>query len=129
MVNGCLLCPPNDIEFSGERKRVRCNEGLGADLGYRLRCGKKITGRELEDDGPLVFAQRLNLALSLKRRNWLRGLNSKIVVQASAVEKRRERGGARKETSNAKAVGKMVDDLDAIGFGTGSAVEECLEHH
>ena len=21
---------PNDIEFSGERKRVRCNEGLGA---------------------------------------------------------------------------------------------------
>jgi hypothetical protein len=21
--------PPNDIEFSGERKRVRCNEGLG----------------------------------------------------------------------------------------------------
>jgi hypothetical protein len=22
--------PPNDIEFSGERKRVRCNEGLGA---------------------------------------------------------------------------------------------------
>ena len=20
---------PNDIEFSGERKRVRCNEGLG----------------------------------------------------------------------------------------------------
>jgi hypothetical protein len=22
---------PNDIEFSGERKRVRCNEGLGPD--------------------------------------------------------------------------------------------------
>ena len=23
---------PNDIEFSGERKRVRCNEGLGRDF-------------------------------------------------------------------------------------------------
>jgi hypothetical protein len=25
-----LIARPNDIEFSGERKRVRCNEGLGA---------------------------------------------------------------------------------------------------
>ena len=25
--------PPNDIEFSGERKRVRCNELLGGALG------------------------------------------------------------------------------------------------
>jgi hypothetical protein len=24
-----LISRPNDIEFSGERKRVRCNEGLG----------------------------------------------------------------------------------------------------
>jgi hypothetical protein len=24
---------PNDIEFSGERKRVRCNEGLGVADG------------------------------------------------------------------------------------------------
>ena len=24
-----LVLRPNDIEFSGERKRVRCNEGLG----------------------------------------------------------------------------------------------------
>ena len=30
----CSICltGPNDIEFSGERKRVRCNEGLGAVL-------------------------------------------------------------------------------------------------
>ena len=27
--NARVLRTPNDIEFSGERKRVRCNEGLG----------------------------------------------------------------------------------------------------
>jgi hypothetical protein len=26
-----VVAGPNDIEFSGERKRARCNEGLGAD--------------------------------------------------------------------------------------------------
>jgi hypothetical protein len=25
---------PNDIEFSGERKRVRCNEGLDRDRPF-----------------------------------------------------------------------------------------------
>ena len=29
-----VLGPPNDIEFSGERKRVRCNEGLAAVDGW-----------------------------------------------------------------------------------------------
>lgn len=28
--------PPNDIEFRGERKRVRCNEGLGGTSRSRL---------------------------------------------------------------------------------------------
>src|SRR5450759_5176722 len=28
----CSVVPPNDIEFSGERKRVRCNEGLDPAL-------------------------------------------------------------------------------------------------
>ena len=28
---------PNDIEFSGERKRVRCNEGLGCDIWRETR--------------------------------------------------------------------------------------------
>ena len=37
--------PPNDIEFSGERKRVRCNEGLGN--------GQHNFGRQSETRGVL----------------------------------------------------------------------------
>ena len=33
--------PPNDIEFSGERKRVRCNEGLGCS--YLLNSSDEAT--------------------------------------------------------------------------------------
>ena len=33
---------PNDIEFSGERKRVRCNEGLGPRGKHE---GKREEGR------------------------------------------------------------------------------------
>jgi hypothetical protein len=29
---------PNDIEFSGERKRVRCNELLGRSRAWSRRC-------------------------------------------------------------------------------------------
>ena len=31
------IAPYNDIEFSGERKRVRCNEGLGGILHWTWR--------------------------------------------------------------------------------------------
>jgi hypothetical protein len=32
---------PNDIEFSGERKRVRCNEGLGRlETALYVLCGR-----------------------------------------------------------------------------------------
>jgi hypothetical protein len=31
-----ILPVPNDIEFSGERKRVRCNEGLGSRWRFAL---------------------------------------------------------------------------------------------
>ena len=33
-----LAVRPNDIEFSGERKRVRCNEGLVRTTSTRYRC-------------------------------------------------------------------------------------------
>ena len=41
---------PNDIEFSGERKRVRCNEGLGqrppsAADETRWRCRERLCSR------------------------------------------------------------------------------------
>jgi hypothetical protein len=32
----------NDIEFSGERKRARCNEGLGAPSEMRSGCALQI---------------------------------------------------------------------------------------
>ena len=50
--------PPNDIEFSGERKRVRCNEGLtGATLATHVKgCYRR------QDVGLWVAgAQRLHL--------------------------------------------------------------------
>jgi hypothetical protein len=37
LVRRFLHAPANDIEFSGERKRVRCNEGLDGDAPYRVR--------------------------------------------------------------------------------------------
>ena len=37
------LQAPNDIEFSGERKRVGCNEGL--DAGYGFACGNMSDAR------------------------------------------------------------------------------------
>ena len=34
-----VIPAPNDIEFSGERKRVRCNEGLGPTQPHPTREG------------------------------------------------------------------------------------------
>jgi hypothetical protein len=35
------LCAPNDIEFSGERKRVRCNELLDSTLSPSMSRGAR----------------------------------------------------------------------------------------
>jgi hypothetical protein len=66
--------------------------------------------------------------LSLERSNGLRRPDAKIVVQTSAVEKRRECGGTRKMASNASVAGKVVRDLNPIGLRAGSTVEERFEH-
>jgi hypothetical protein len=43
--------PPNDIEFSGERKRVRCNEGLEGAHGRRegRDCRGSLARRRLQE--------------------------------------------------------------------------------
>jgi hypothetical protein len=62
-------CGPNDIEFSGERKRVRCNEGLGGSRKREDDAGPAISLDEIgeglrrdEDGGPLTYAREMNTA-------------------------------------------------------------------
>ena len=46
----------NDIEFSGERKRVRCNEGLGGTLQPHHDTWGRIEGEIWEREGSLTGA-------------------------------------------------------------------------
>jgi hypothetical protein len=42
----CSIGPSNDIEFSGERKRVRCNEGLCGEQRFLKREARDALGLE-----------------------------------------------------------------------------------
>ena len=58
-----LVLGPNDIEFSGERKRVRCNEGLGGSA----RAGGWLNGPQdaaQEDGGAERYGDRNNATQS-----------------------------------------------------------------
>jgi len=54
--------PSNNIEFSGERKRVRCNEGLGALSGTYLRLSQMMLEPRIRQSGEKMrVSQRANV--------------------------------------------------------------------
>jgi hypothetical protein len=58
--------PPNGFEFSGERKRVRCNEGLGSAPKAQEHPGCECNPDEEED--PYAAREEIVLGKDLRQR-------------------------------------------------------------
>jgi hypothetical protein len=98
---------PNDIEFSGERKRVRCNEGLGRGGNQsRLWCGRRM------DRGFRVNAHVI-------RPRPRRDMHWKVCDERSArdAELDRSRAGkaAKRGLDHVPPVGEVRDLCSAVG--------------
>jgi hypothetical protein len=78
------LEPANDIEFSGERKRVRCNEVLGAGYLYPLREGASQCRAELLS-GRIVLATD---GVHDERAPEIRGLPTRLGEKCMQVPRR-----------------------------------------
>jgi hypothetical protein len=96
---------PNDIEFSSERKRVRCNEGLGRPQPRPLReygaCEYEI---KQKCHGPTDERAKLNLWNKLRFR-----MPVKAMARQDAGPTKKARG-REYETGWMAAPDKVIDD-------------------